>query len=466
MDKQREEREQRTLGWFPPAKAIPRSRSAWNLRVDEGKAAKSEEIGEGRFESDFDGRDVRDGEATNNGWASASGMFNRAAGATTGWLIFNPTFVDRNDEMNRRPEFISTAAPSTLASEGDSGPYLKAVFGISEASLSPREPYDSAQGDGMRYGTPQPYDALAVITANHPNNSSTSTVNLTLTDSEHSSSPRESASPSAVAYSPDASGIHRTEFAQKQPSPASVVSSSPFTLDKSMRSRMESPGDWVDTSLSYDLRSHDDSFTGHGVVTPQKSNPHREHSKNMARTPLSNGEESTPSKSDLLSPYAHGIAMDAVNAWSPSKAFAETDRKAGLAEHVPESETDRSTLEGGEEVLNDSYGTDMSGDTSALIDQTEWKMRPDDGSSQGHASKTIRHARTADGQDYAHHVGGTPSKEADTSLESGYTASLYTTPPKVQRKKTPDARRKEKEANGEVSNDIFSVSHSYISTSL
>lgn len=60
------EREKRTIGWFPPAKAIPRSRSAWNLRTAEGKAAKSrEDEGEtreqGSFESDFDGRNFGKG---------------------------------------------------------------------------------------------------------------------------------------------------------------------------------------------------------------------------------------------------------------------------------------------------------------------------------------------------------------------------------------------------------------------
>lgn len=66
MDREREEREKRTAEWYPPAKAIPRSRSAWNLRLDEGKATKSGVISEGRFESDFDGRtSVESGEITN-----------------------------------------------------------------------------------------------------------------------------------------------------------------------------------------------------------------------------------------------------------------------------------------------------------------------------------------------------------------------------------------------------------------
>ncbi|KAJ9117348.1 hypothetical protein QFC24_006442 [Naganishia onofrii] len=33
--KEREEREPPTASWFPPIKAIPRSRSAWNLRVED-----------------------------------------------------------------------------------------------------------------------------------------------------------------------------------------------------------------------------------------------------------------------------------------------------------------------------------------------------------------------------------------------------------------------------------------------
>lgn len=61
-------REKRTKGWFPPMKAIPRSRSAWNLRTAEGKATKSREQetergDSGSFDSDFDGRSWEKGSA-------------------------------------------------------------------------------------------------------------------------------------------------------------------------------------------------------------------------------------------------------------------------------------------------------------------------------------------------------------------------------------------------------------------
>jgi hypothetical protein len=443
MVREREERERRTAEWYPPAKAIPRSRSAWNLRVDEGKAAKGGANAEGRFESDFDGR------ASEENGENANGMFGGAVLAKRN--LFSLLFAaDHAHEFNTRgAETISTTASSTLVPEVDSDPYLKAGFAVSESSFASQTPYDSTQNESLRSGTPQRYDALAVITAEHPNNSSTSTVNLTLTDSERSSSR------ASTPDGPNAFQSNEEDITQKQVSPASVASSSPFTLDKSMRKRMESPGEWTDTSNSSALRSPDESFAWSGILTPQKSKGQQQ-AKGADGTHSTHEEESTSGKSVFLSPYTHGnpIAMDAVNAWSPSKAFAYTDGAAGAIEPGHDSETEPSTIEG-EEVLNDSYESEMSG-----------RSQSEGASSHGHHSLAIRAEQAdtsaqyaADGQLHGYHAQGTPNKEADISVDSAYTAPIYATPPKLERRKNPDVRRKEKEAKGEVSDDIFSVSH-------
>lgn len=343
----------------------------------------------------------------------------------------------------------------------DSNPYLQGGFAVSESSFASQTPYDLSQNESLRSGTPQPYDALAMITAEHPNNSSTSTVNLALTDSEHSSSR------SSTPDGPEALKSKEDDITQKQVSPASAASSSPFELDKSMRKRIESPGDWTDTSTSSALRSPDESFAWSGILTPQKSKGLRQQAKGADGTQSTDEGESTSAKSAFLSPYTHGnpIAMDAVNAWSPSKAFAYTDRADGVAESVLDSKSDLITMEG-EEVLNDSYETEMSGDTSALAEQMDGRSQSEGASSHGHHSLAIRAEQAdtsaqyaADGHVHGYHTQGTPDKEADISVDSAYTAPVYATPPKVERRKNPDVRRKERATKGEVSDDIFSVSH-------
>lgn len=362
---------------------------------------------------------------------------------------------DGSTDYNGGKEPISTAASSTLVPEVDSNPYLKAGFAVSDSSFASQTPYDSAQNESLRSGTPQRFDALAVIAAEHPNNSS-STVNLTLTDSEHSSS---------RASTPDASNALKSDaddITQQQMSPASATSSSPFTLDKSMQKQMDSPGEWTDTSISSVPRSPNESFAWSGILTPQKSKGLRQQMTDAGTQPADDGD-SRSSKSGLLSPYSNGlkpIAMDAVNEWSPSKAFAITDREAGARKPVLGSEAERSTMEDGEEILNDSYETDMTGNTSALLDQIENETQSEGASSHDHHSRqaeTSLHYAT-ENHDQQYHAQGTPKKDVDTSVDSGYTAPIYATPPKLERRKNPDVRRKEKEAKGEVSNDIFSVS--------
>jgi hypothetical protein len=153
-------------------------------------------------------------------------------------------------------------------------------------------------------------------------------------------------------------------------------------------------------------------------------------------------------KPGMLSPYAYGqpISKDAVDAWSPSKAFAFTDRKTALHEGAIDSETSHTTTESGEEVLNDSFDTQNSSDHSGIADHAPTRHRDTDNDHEA--------------------AGGVSIKEADTSVDSAYTASFngacYTTPPKTGRQKTSQARRKERDAKGEVSNDIFSVSWSHI----
>lgn len=145
----------------------------------------------------------------------------------------------------------------------------------------------------------------------------------------------------------------------------------------------------------------------------------------------------------MLSPHTYGlnpISKDAVDAWSPSKAFAYTDRKAGLAGAV-KSETSHTATESGEEVLNDSFDTQTSNDTSGIAANSPASQRE---SETGRATNVGVH-------------GGDPN----TSLDSGYTASFtgaaYNTPPKNGRQKTGQASGKVRDAK-EVSNDIFSVS--------
>jgi hypothetical protein len=329
--------------------------------------------------------------------------------------------------------------------EVDSNPYLKAGFAVSDSSFASRS------------GTPQRFDALAVIAAEHPNNSS-STVNLTLTDSEHSSS--RASSPDG----PEAYKSNSDDITQKQVSPVSATSSSPFTLDKSTRKQMERSGEWTDTSISSAPRSPNESFAWSGILTPQKSKALHQQMTDAGTQSADDGD-SKSSKSGLLSPYSNSlkpIAKDAANAWSPTKAleFAHTDREAGARKPVLGSEAERSTMEDGEEILNDSYETDMTGNTSALLDQIENETQSEGASSHDHHSRqaetALHYATENHGQEY--HAQGTPKKDVDISVDSGYTAPIYATPPKLERRKNPDVRRKEKEAKGEVSNDIFSVS--------
>lgn len=322
-----------------------------------------------------------------------------------------------------------------MVPEVNPDPYIKAAFASSNASFLSREVHDSAEDRPIRYGTPQPYDALAVITAEHPNYS-TSTVNLTLTVCDHSSvrstSPEQSSSGiSTGSAEPDESAEHYRE--RKQLSPDSATSSSPFTLDRSSSSGVDSPGDWVDTSSSSATRSRSGQVIIHGLVTPTKSK----------LTPAA--EE----KDGMLSPYTYGlnpISKAAVDAWSPSKAFADTDRKARLHAGAIEGDTSHTTTESGEGLLNDSLATQSSGATSELGE----------------------HAPIGQGYSEIGHVtaGAARSKVADTSLDSGYTASFnaecYTTPPKSIKQKSSHVRCKERDAKAEVSNDIFSVSWSHM----
>ncbi|KAJ9101877.1 hypothetical protein QFC21_003217 [Naganishia friedmannii] len=473
--KEREERERRTASWFPPIKAIPRSRSAWNLRVEDGKgkkvgrAEKDKEnerkrlVSEGRFESDFDGR----------------GVDERVAQAAAETI-----------------PYLSSAASSTLAdSHSNNQVYLKNAFAASRTSLSPYIPlepmHDTAHAHTVRDGTPPPHDALAVITAGHPNDS-TSTVNLTLTISDHSSicSPSLGAdsmvSSPTTARSPAVIADINKFGSQSQVSPAASVSSSnPFTLNKSMQSNVgSSENEMADISAS--------SFAMHGgggdyqeqVVTPQKNNDHRIPARRIV-TPSRHAEVTTPTKSGLLSPYTNGlkpISMDAVNAWSPSKAFAYTDKVAGAAGGGEEgqarvmldSSRDESTQE---EVLNDSYDPDQSGDTSLAEEQREWNSRfkGEDSSLTG---VTMDRYRTHDGDstrscaDDAVRASeprhATPEKQGDKSMNSEYSAAVidtagYLTPQQAHRKRTPEMRRKEREASGDVSNDIFSLSDQMLS---
>lgn len=458
-DQEREERERRTAGWYPPTKAIPRSRSAWNLRVDAGKAGNAISSSEGRFESDFDGRVSEE---------VGEGKFEPSTDCKpTGHVHVRP-FTDHpplpggatvtKDAL----ESISAAASSTLIPDVGSNPYLKAGFAVSESSFASQTPYDPTQNRSLRSGTPQPHNALAVIAAEHPNNSS-STVNLTLTDSEHSSS--RSTTPDGQ----EALKSNVEDLAQKRMSPLSATSSSPFTLDKSIRKRMERSEEWTDTSISSAPRSPNESFAWSGILTPQKGKGQRQQTTSEAGTRTVNDNQSTSSKSELLSPYSNGlkpIAMDAVNAWSPSKAFAYTDRQASATEPVLDRETEPDIVEEGEEVLNDSYKTDMTGNTSALLDQIENQSQSEGASSHEHHSLAMQQAETwryyaTETQAQEYHAQATPSKGADTSVDSGYTAPIYSTPPKLERRRNPDVRRREKEAKGEVSNDIFSVSYLY-----
>ncbi|KAI5452779.1 hypothetical protein NCC49_000525 [Naganishia albida] len=441
-DQEREERERRTAGWYPPTKAIPRSRSAWNLRVDAGKAGNAISSSEGRFESDFDGR----------------------VSEEVGEGKFEPSTDCGATVAKDALESISAAASSTLIPDVDSNPYLKAGFAVSESSFASQTPYDPTQNQSLRSGTPQPHDALAVIAAEHPNNSS-STVNLTLTDSEHSSS--RSTTPDGQ----EALKSNVEDLAQKHMSPLSATSSSPFTLDKSIRKRMERSGEWTDTSISSAPRSPNESFAWSGILTPQKGIGQRQQTTSEAGTRTVDDNQSASSKCELLSPYSNGlkpIAMDAVNAWSPSKAFAYTDRQASATEPVLDRETEPDTVEDGEEVLNDSYKTDMTGNTSALLDQVDNQSQSEGASLHEHHSLAMQQAETSryyatETQAQEYHAQATPSKGADTSVDSGYTAPIYSTPPKLERRRNPDVRRREKEAKGEVSNDIFSLSDQMLS---
>ena len=329
-----------------------------------------------------------------------------------------------------------------MVPEVNSEPYLKAEFASSRASFSSRVIHDSAEDQLLRQGTPQPYDALAVITAEHPNYS-TSTVNLTLTVSDHSSVRSETPSPAHSAApheSRQSNEPARHDGERKQLSPCSATSSSPFTLDNSTRTN--GSGDWFDTSASSMTRSGPQQTTS--LVTPTKS-------KGAAQT-IGNGalasaaREESGQKSNMLSPYTEGlnpISKDAVDAWSPSKAFAYTDRKAGLAGAI-DSEISHTATESGEEVLSDSFATQTPNDTSGIAAKSPASQRE---SETGRATNV-----------------GAREGDPDTSLESGYTASFtgaaYTTPPKNGRQKTAQARRKERDVK-EVSNDIFSVSWSH-----
>lgn len=483
--KEREERERRTASWFPPIKAIPRSRSAWNLRVEDGKARKvagvhdkgsetKRQVSEGRFESDFDGRDARVEEKR----VAQDGM-------STFSVMTNATIADSRPTFSFRPaaseniQYASSAASSTLA-DSHSQVYLKHAFAASRTSLSPYIPLEPTN-HGMnttQHGTPPPHDALAVITAGHPNDSS-STVNLTLTISDHSSirSPSpggNSAASSTAARSPVVLAVINKSDPQSQVSPAASVSSSdPFTLDKSMRSNVgSSQNEMADISASSFaiLGGNADNIYQNQLVTPQKTNA-RQH----IVTPSRQAERSTPTKvGSLLSPYTNGlkpISMDAVNAWSPSKAFAYTDQVAGAGDgksRVLDSSTDESTQE---EMLNDSYNLDQSGDTSLAEEQREWNSRfkGDESSLTGVTMDRVRAndgdstRSSADDAVRAIEQGHTtPEKQADKSINSEYSAAVmdpaqYLTPQQAHRKRTPEMRRKEREAGSDVSNDIFSV---------
>ncbi|KAJ9116868.1 hypothetical protein QFC22_004525 [Naganishia vaughanmartiniae] len=468
--KEREEKERRTASWFPPIKAIPRSRSAWNLRVEDGKAqvkkmvgGKEEErkrlVSEGRFESDFDGRDVDVGD--------------RAAA-----------------------QYSSSAASSTLAdSHSNNQVYLKNAFAASRTSLSPYIPLETTHGhaDRAQHGAspPPPHDALAVITAGHPNDSS-STVNLTLTISDHSSirSPSPGAesgsSPTAArSAAPRVLAVmNKSSESHSQVSPArSVSSSNPFTLDKSMQSNVGSLVDGMAdiSASSFAIHGSDDGHQDH-LVTPQKNNGQRITARQIVTPSRPTVEVTTPNKPGLWSPYTNGlkaISMDAVNAWSPSKAFAYTDQVAGAdgggKSQILDSSTDESTQD---EVLNDSYNPDRSGETSLAEEQREWKSRfkSDESSLTGVTMDQYRAKEDGDStrssaddavrsSEQSH---ATPEKQGDKSINSDYSAAVidaagYMTPQQAQRKRTPEMRRREREASGDVSNDIFSLSDQMLS---
>ncbi|GHJ86503.1 hypothetical protein NliqN6_2905 [Naganishia liquefaciens] len=443
---QQMEREKRTKGWFPPTKAIPRSRSAWNLRTAEGKASKSRETLEDQgsecFESDFDGRSFETRLDTREGNALSSKRSLRVSHLS----VDSPTTASGNGgKQVKESETLSTHASSTLVPEVESNHYLKSALASPRASFSSHEIHDSAGDQVLCRGTPQPYDALAMITAEHPNYS-TSTVNLTLTVSDHSSV--YSANPGP----PSSAGLHesrpsdesvRQDGEWKQLSPASTTSSSPFTLDKPTKG--DRSGDWVDTSTSSAGQSRPKQAIA--LVTPTKSNgigqPLR---SGTSRIGLQNKEES---KRDTLSPYTDGlnpISKDAVDAWSPSKAFAYTDRKTALHSTAVNFETSHTNAEEVEEVLNDSFKTKLSRDTSTVANHSPANQRDS-------SSDRVPPESVCDG-------------DADTSLDSAYTASFtgaaYTTPPKIGRIKTSQARRKERDAK-EVSNDIFSLSDQMLS---
>lgn len=74
-ERERGERERRTAEWYPPAKAIPRSRRAWNLRVDGRKAENGMVLSDGRFESDFDGQVSGENEGQKSEPGIMNGMF-------------------------------------------------------------------------------------------------------------------------------------------------------------------------------------------------------------------------------------------------------------------------------------------------------------------------------------------------------------------------------------------------------
>ncbi|KAJ9126410.1 hypothetical protein QFC24_002149 [Naganishia onofrii] len=158
----------------------------------------------------------------------------------------NATIADPRATLFFRPaaseniQYASSAASSTLA-DSHSQVYLKHAFAASRTSLSPYIPLEPTNHDlhTTQYASPPLHDALAVFTARHPNDSS-STVNLTLTISDHSSirSPTpggDSAASSTAARSPVVLAVINKSDPHSQVSPAASVSSSnPFMLDKSM----------------------------------------------------------------------------------------------------------------------------------------------------------------------------------------------------------------------------------------